>query len=156
MIKKILFLIFTIIISQSLAARGAADSEREYRTVLDNSFKQIIFAVESGDITSRDGKIQLSIVREKFRRPYNDEFGILESLIDQVGEHYLTAVEAHFHFSLLQNKKLMEYRREKKSIQTESSGFINDGNNHQSGRDDESGKGGESNNQGEEQRKGNS
>ena len=117
--KALLFALF-LILPQFITARGSMESDREYVSLLKTTFEQILTAHEAGEITSLDGKMMLSELRDRYNKPYNDEYGILEALIDQLEENSLTYNEARYHFSLLQVGKLMEYRQERQRSESDA------------------------------------
>jgi len=98
-----------------LTARGALERDREYREELKSSCEMVFFAMEKGEMTAEEGKAVLAGLRNRFERPFTDSDGILESLIDQISESRLTALQAMFEFELLSQGKLMSYRQEQEA-----------------------------------------
>jgi len=108
---KIIFLILIVfIIPGPLSARGAIESEREYQNLLKSTFNHVILSVENGEISADEGKQTFAELRNRYNKYYSDEAGIIDALIDQVGEKALTSEEALFDFTLLSEGRLMEHR----------------------------------------------
>ncbi len=150
MTRKILICFLYITLTPFLFAGGAVDGDGEYRAQLEESFNEIVYAIQAGTMDISEGKSRLSRLREHYNQPYNDEYGIIEALIDQVGENNLSADEAGLRFSLLQKGQLMEYRRDQQSTNSQTDKVELDNNS------DNSGKGSDQGNKGDGQRKSNS
>lgn len=136
-------IIAMLALSSLLFAKGAAEQEREYRRELQVSFERIIGDVESGGLTSREGKVRLNELRLRYNRSFSDEFGIMESIIDQVAEGNLSLEEALYEYSLLRKGNLMEYRQSKSGADGGSSGGANSSGESSGASGSSSGQGGE-------------
>jgi hypothetical protein len=75
-------------------------------------FDEVINGIYESETAAVSAKNRLKVLRNKHSISYTDEAGILDAIIDRAQEQTLTHDEAKFYFGLLQEGKLMEYRKE--------------------------------------------
>ncbi|MDA3811950.1 MAG: hypothetical protein PF518_16660 [Spirochaetaceae bacterium] len=119
-IRKIVFILMVVLFIQPLSARGTQEVDLEYKATLFKAYDRLIFEVERGDLSAGEAKEQLSEIRKRYGKGYNDDAGIMEAHIDAIAEKRMTAEEALNYATLLQEKKYMEFRREENRNQEET------------------------------------
>jgi hypothetical protein len=90
---------------------GAKDDSDAYKTELKQVFSELIEEIYTSEADTVSAKNRLAVLRNKYGIAYTDEAGILDSIIDRVGEESLTRSEAELYFELLNSGKLAEYRQ---------------------------------------------
>lgn len=118
--KNGIILLVFILPFTSLSASGAIERDREYREELETVCATLFYDLETGRMTPEEGKGLLEELRIRYGRPFTDSEGILESLIDQVGEFRMSADQAVYEFTLLREGKLMAYRQERENPDMDS------------------------------------
>lgn len=91
---------------------GKTEAEKAFSNEAQTLFDETLEQIQDLGTGAKAGKYKFRALRSKYDKPYTDESGILDALIDRVEEKSLSIEEAHFYFGLLQTGKLMEYRRE--------------------------------------------
>lgn len=110
--SKLILIIILIFSVPFLQAKGAVEKDREYDALREDLFIQVLESVEAGEIPPAEGKGLLSELRSRYGKSFSDEEGILESLIDQVGEGRISAEEAFRQYNLMRSGELMAYRKD--------------------------------------------
>ncbi|MBI9107010.1 MAG: hypothetical protein JEZ04_09720 [Spirochaetales bacterium] len=108
----LMFLFMIFILTGNLTAMGASEGSHAYESALKQVFDELIDGIYNSETQAVSAKIKLHDLRDKYDISYTDEAGILDAIIDRAQEQSLTRDEAQFFFQLLQEGKLMEYRKE--------------------------------------------
>ena len=112
----VFFTILVLILLSSgngfIQAMGSAENSESYKTEIEQTFRQLIEGIYSGNTDAAEAKSELDRLRESRGISYNDNAGVLDSIIDRAYEHKLTYNESLFYFDLLQDNKLVQHRQE--------------------------------------------
>jgi len=110
--KRYLILIAILSIPYfSLYPSGIQDY-REYQSELTEKFPIVVDSLAKGEITAAEAKGILGEIRTAYNISYNDESGIIDSFLDQLGEGEISRDNALLYFSYLKDKRIPELRRE--------------------------------------------
>ena len=116
----LLFFILPLV-TPPLAANGSREFSEGYKTDLQNLFEEVIFKVESGEMSGFEAKTNLSLLRSKYRVNYNDFAGKIDAIIDEVEESKKDYLEALNDFIIIQNNAIKAREQVLKNIQIKAS-----------------------------------
>lgn len=93
-----------------LSAFGSGDRNAEFRSETETVFQDSAPLVERGKRSPAEAQRLFADLRVRYKVPYTDEAGILDSIIDRLGAGKITLGEAREYFSLLQNRQTVSLR----------------------------------------------
>ncbi len=102
--------VMVLIIPLTAYAGGNAEKNENYRTELAKVFNETVAGIYSDEISLSAGHEELKTLRARYDVSYTDESGVLDSMLDRVYEGTMSPAETKYYFSLMQDKKLSEYR----------------------------------------------
>ncbi len=107
---KLSLAVMVLIIPLTVYAGGNAEKNENYRTELANVFNETVAGIYNDEISLSDGHEELKTLRSRYDISYTDEAGVMDSMLDRVYEGTMSPAETKYYFSLMQEKKLSEYR----------------------------------------------
>jgi len=120
---SILTIVLAVFLILSFPADSSAMGNREnrnaYKIELQTLFDESIDGIFMNKTDAPAVKNKIEALRNVYDISYTDEAGILDAIIDRTAEKTFTKDESHFYFGLLNDGKLMEYRKENARKQSE-------------------------------------
>jgi hypothetical protein len=102
--------ILWLLFSFSLYAGGGSEAPDDFVGLRGEIFEDIADQLARQTMTALQAREEFSELRKEFGRPYSDESGILDAILDGMADGDISAVEGRRFFAMLQDGLLMEYR----------------------------------------------
>ena len=111
--QLLLVVIVACITPQGISAGGGRENNQLYESEMKATVDHLTVAVESGDISAAEARTQLAELRNRFRKDFDEEHGVIEAFLDAIEAGDMSSTEAIERYYLLRQD--IELRRRKES-----------------------------------------
>ena len=120
-----------------ISAGGIRETNERYESEMKVTVDHLIAAVESGSMSAAEAKMQLAELRNRFRKNFDEEHGIVEALIDAIEDGEMTALEAQERYARVRREMDSQQKRVTAPSRRDKSGGDDRGTTRRGGNDDD-------------------